>query len=138
MSHDLQRTKTALSHCTFKESTHSLDSHELCVLYLCRWELHETPISDTEDHYMTGGGALLVIPRTSVSDTGRYTCTAANSAGSLRLDIHLQVQAPLSAHLTPSLLTATLGQPASFHCSKSGMYLHLYPFLIKTLVSLIL
>lgn len=128
VSHDLQRTKTALSHCTSKESTHSLDSHELCVLYLCRWELHETPISDTEDHYMTGGGALLVIPRTAVSDTGRYTCTAANSAGSLRLDIHLQVQAPLSAHLTPSLLTATLGQPASFHCSKSGMYLHLIPF----------
>lgn len=26
--------KTALSHCTSKESTHSLDSHELCVLYL--------------------------------------------------------------------------------------------------------
>lgn len=122
--HELQWTKPHYCIVIPKNQPTLVDLHELCVFYLRRWELRETAISDTEEHYMSGGGALLVIPRTSVSDTGRYSCTAVNSAGSLRLDIHLQVQAPLSAHLTPTLLTATLGQPASFHCSKSGHYFH--------------
>ncbi|KAG8327856.1 hypothetical protein J6590_009659 [Homalodisca vitripennis] len=69
---------------------------------------------------MSGNGALLVIPRASVSDSGRYSCIASNTAGSSRLDVNLQVQAPLAAHVTPTLLTAALGQPAAFHCTISG------------------
>ncbi|XP_054281240.1 cell adhesion molecule Dscam2-like [Macrosteles quadrilineatus] len=102
-------------------STTTLQEEERCCSYLeLRWEWQDTPVSDNEHHYITGGGALLVIPRASVSDSGRYSCMASNSAGSSRLDINLQVQAPLSAHVTPSILTAALGQPAAFHCSKAG------------------
>ncbi|XP_054281241.1 cell adhesion molecule Dscam2-like [Macrosteles quadrilineatus] len=32
-----------------------------------RWEWQDTPVSDNEHHYITGGGALLVIPSASVT-----------------------------------------------------------------------
>ena len=78
------------------------------------------PITESEQCYTAGGGSLLVLPRPRATDSGRYVCVASNSVGSSRLEITLLVYAPLSAHLSPSVLTAALGQPAHFQCRPSG------------------
>lgn len=78
------------------------------------------PITENEQRYTAAGGSLLVLPRPRASDSGRYICVASNSVGSSRLEISLLVYSPLAAHISPSILTAALGQPAHFQCRPSG------------------
>ena len=83
-----------------------------------RWEASGQPLVEDEHRY--AAGPLLVLPRARPQDSGRYTCVASNVAGSARLDANLVVTTPLSARVTPSQVTAALGQPASFTCSPAG------------------
>ncbi|PSN53675.1 Down syndrome cell adhesion molecule-like protein Dscam2 [Blattella germanica] len=81
-----------------------------------------TPIPEPgdEQRYTVGGRGLLVFPRARSHDSGRYLCIATNSAGSSRLEITLLVTSPLSARVSPALLTAALGQTARFSCTVAG------------------
>nr|CAD7426255.1 unnamed protein product [Timema monikensis] len=71
-----------------------------------RWEFGGSPVPEDEQRYTSGG--LLIIPRARPHDSGRYTCTASNPAGNSRLDVSLLVSWPLSARVSPALLTAGL------------------------------
>jgi Immunoglobulin I-set domain. len=81
-----------------------------------------TPIPEPgdEQRYTAGSRGLLVLPRARPHDSGRYLCIATNSAGSSRLEITLLVSSPLSARVSPALLTAALGQSARFSCTIAG------------------
>nr|CAD7402190.1 unnamed protein product [Timema cristinae] len=83
-----------------------------------RWEFGGSPVPEDEQRYTSGG--LLIIPRARPHDSGRYTCTASNPAGNSRLDVSLLVSWPLSARVSPALLTAGLGQPAQMTCTTTG------------------
>nr|CAD7441248.1 unnamed protein product [Timema bartmani] len=106
-------------------------------MLVCRWEFGGSPVPEDEQRYTSGG--LLIIPRARPHDSGRYTCTASNPAGNSRLDVSLLVSWPLSARVSPALLTAgldsnsicyvyvtptnyqcALGQPAQLTCTTTG------------------
>ncbi|GLG97376.1 Protein sidekick [Gryllus bimaculatus] len=85
---------------------------------LRRWEVDGAPLAGDEQRYAVGG--LLVLPRARPAHSARYTCEASNAAGSARLELSLLVSAPLGARVQPPLLTAALGQPATFSCAAAG------------------
>lgn len=54
------------------------------------------------------------------SDAGQYVCTCANSEGTERLELNLDVIAPLTAHIQPVHQTIDLGKSTELVCTIGG------------------
>ncbi|XP_025019182.1 hemicentin-1 [Python bivittatus] len=61
-----------------------------------RWYKDGQPITSDDHLTIQGGGRILQIKATQISDTGRYSCVASNIAGEDELEFDVSIQVPPS------------------------------------------
>ncbi|XP_034265503.1 hemicentin-1 isoform X1 [Pantherophis guttatus] len=61
-----------------------------------RWYKDRQPITSDDHLTIQGGGRILQIKATQISDTGRYSCVASNIAGEDELEFDVSIQVPPS------------------------------------------
>ncbi|XP_026558988.1 hemicentin-1 [Pseudonaja textilis] len=61
-----------------------------------RWYKDRQPLTSDDHLTIQGGGRILQIKATEISDTGRYSCVASNIAGEDELEFDVSIQVPPS------------------------------------------
>nr|XP_061831771.1 hemicentin-1-like isoform X1 [Nerophis lumbriciformis] len=86
------------------------------------WYKDGQRISQDEGLRLATNGWRLVIPRTQVSDTGRFQCVATNEAGEHEKDFNVIIHVPPSIRTTGTADRAVvLHKPISLECISSGV-----------------
>ncbi|XP_061739556.1 hemicentin-1 [Nerophis ophidion] len=86
------------------------------------WYKDGQRISQDEGLRLSTNGWRLVIPRTQVSDTGRFQCVATNEAGEHEKDFNVIIHVPPSIRTTGTADRAVvLHKPISLECISSGV-----------------
>uniref|UniRef100_A0A8C9R6U4 Hemicentin-1 n=1 Tax=Scleropages formosus TaxID=113540 RepID=A0A8C9R6U4_SCLFO len=109
---------------------HYVVALDLSITLLCQSEGHPTPeitwhkdgqqVTETMRQRVLSSGSLQ-IAFAQPDDTGRYTCTAANAAGSSSLEMNLIVHIPPSIRSSESELSVVENSQAILSCFADGV-----------------